>query len=503
MILDIRSLALVALSIACLPLSVWIVSLSYAAQILALQNIRGFRWRVRRSEGFKPKTILVTGVGMAKGLRIARAFYETGHVVIGADFEPNKVPVPGRFSRSLKKFYRLEKPSEKSGATKYIRGIVEIVEKEGVDLWISCSGVASAVEDGQAKEVLERKTACRCIQFTASTTDTLHEKDTFIRYTESLGLPTPETHEVRSRDAVHRLLSDAPRKKKSYIMKTTGVDDANRNNMTLLPRRTLSQTYNHISSLKIGEKAPWILQQYISGQEYCTHAIVVNGVVKLFVACPSAELLMHYKALPQRSGLSRAMLNFTKEFSARAGPGFTGHLSFDFLVEERATERGLQQNILPIECNPRAHTAVVLFSGKRGAIDMTNAYLSVFEPALNGSGQHDSDEEVSGSPKPSEIPYAQPQARGYYWIGHDLVSVVLHPLLRFCMFQLTMEVLVKGLKDFGVHLLLWKEGTYEIWDPLPWFVLYHIYWPGQFLHAMWTGSRWSRVNVSTTKIFQC
>jgi hypothetical protein len=125
---------------------------------------------------------------MAKGLKIARAFYQTGHKVIGADFEPYSIPVNGRFSRAIDKFYRVSKPSAQYGAAHYIRDLVYIVEKEEVDLWVSCSGVASAVEDGQAMEVLERKTTCKSIQFDVKTTATLHEKDSFIKYADQLGL---------------------------------------------------------------------------------------------------------------------------------------------------------------------------------------------------------------------------------------------------------------------------------------------------------------------------
>ncbi|KAG9590125.1 hypothetical protein KCU90_g14242, partial [Aureobasidium melanogenum] len=49
----------------------------------------------------------------------------------------------------------------------------------------------------------------------------------------------------------------------------------------------------------------------------------------------------------------------------------------------------------------------------------------------------------------------------------------------------------------------WKDGTYEIWDPLPAWWLYHVYWPFQFAKSLVTGFKWSRINVSTTKMFGC
>ena len=495
-----QNAALIALSLLFLPLSTLILILSYAISTVIPRN--GFRKAIRRSRSFRPKTVLVTGVGMAKGLRIARAFYETGHRVIGADFEPHGVPVAGRVSKAIDIFYRLEKPTDKDGPTAYIQGLLDVALREKVDLWVSCSGVASAVEDGQAKELLDLKTGCKSIQYDVETTGILHEKDSFIRRTEQLGLPVPETHEVKSRAAVHQILHEAQSKKRNYIMKTVGVDDASRSNIrAILPRRTMSQTYNHVSALKISNSSPWVLQQYVNGEEYCTHAVVVNGEVKLFVACPSSELLMHYKALPENTGLSKAMLNFTGEFARRSGSGFTGHLSFDFMVEEKATERGFEQQILPIECNPRAHTAVVLFDGPKGSIDMVKAYLSAIGPVVNGLNGSGFVEAQSSDA--SKVPYAKPRVPGYYWIGHDLVELLLLPLMRLILFQLSLSVFFKNVASFTEHVLLWKDGTYEVWDPLPWWWLYHVYWPGQFLASIFTGQKWSRINVSTTKIFGC
>lgn len=426
---------------------------------------------------------------MAKGLSLARAFYQAGHRVIGADFEPYGVPVNGRSSVVLSKFYSLSRPTSKDGATHYIQDLLTAVRREKVDLWVSCSGVASAVEDGQAKEVIERHTCCKAIQFDTKTTALLHEKHSFIQHTKRLALPAPETYDVTSRTAVHNILNDA--EDKYYILKSVGVDDASRGDLTLLPRPTLSETYQHVSNLKISRDKPWVLQQFIPGEEYCTHALIVNGDVKVFVACPSSELLMHYQALHPRSSLSKAMLKFTQEFATRSGDGMTGHLSFDFLVEESTSEKGLEKVLYPIECNPRAHTAVVLF--EQHAAEMTEGYLTALAPEMNGA--------ANGLKEHLVVPTRPAK---FYWIGHDLVSLVLHPLLRILTLSPgSIREFIEGCYLFIQHVLFWKDGTYEIWDPLPWWWLYHVYWPGQFLACILQRRKWSRINVSTTKMFNC
>ena len=491
-----QNAALILLSLSFLPLSTLILLLSCAISPL-LSNHDTIRKQNRSDATFRPRTILVTGVGMSKGLTLARAFYLAGHNVIGADFQPHRIPSCGRFSRALRKFYALPKPNETDGAAHYINALLQIARREKVDLWVSCSGVASAVEDGQAKEVLERKSNCRSIQFDVPTTSMLHEKDTFILETQQLGLPVPETHNVTSRAAVHKVLNESPRTKKKYILKSIGVDDESRNNiMTVLPRRTLSETYSHVSSIKIAQDKPWVLQEFIKGQEYCTHALIVNGEVKAFVACPSLELLMHYEALPKEEALSKAMLLFTREFVRRSDGNWTGHLSFDFLVEERESEKGVEKGLVPIECNPRAHTAVVLFAGRE--IEMVDGYLAAVErkkkPYVNGFTNEDELEDEPVSPIGSVK---------FYWIGHDLITMLIYPMLFLLLRRITVSEYLQGVGTLIEHVLLWKDGTYELWDPLPAWWLYHVYWPGQFLACILQRKRWSRINVSTLKMFGC
>ena len=476
-----QSAALIYISLFLLPLDTFILALSYVLGFFA-------RPGGQRTLTSVPKTVLVTGVGMSKGLALARTFYQAGHRVIGADFEPYGVAVCGRFSKALSKYYALAKPNERDGSARYIHELLKVVRTENIDLWISCSGVASAVEDGEAMQVIEKSTDCKAIQFDVKTTATLHEKHSFVQHTKSLGLPAPETYNVTSRDAVHKVLHKPAAKK--YIMKSVGVDDATRGNMTLLPRRTLSQTYSHVSEIPISPKKPWVLQQYIQGKEYCTHALVVKGTVKAFVACPSLELLMHYEALPPESALSRAMLKFTKEFVARSDEGMTGHLSFDFLVEESVTEHGIQLTFYPIECNPRAHTAVILFKGQSTAL--AESYLSTLDHST-ANGVNGYDDHIVTSKHPEK----------YYWVGHDLIALVLYPLLRFLIGKLSRSEFLRGCYTFAEHVLFWKDGTFEIWDPLPWWWLYHVYWPGQFLMCILQRRKWSRINVSTTKMFVC
>lgn len=451
----------------------------------------------------------MTGVGMSKGLTLARTFYRAGHRVIGADFEDHMIPVCGHFSKSIDAFYRLSRPGSETGGARYIKDMIDIIKKENVEIWVSCSGIASGVKDGEAAEVIEKETKCKAIQFGLTLTATLHEKHSFIDNTRELGLNVPDTHLVTSEtESLAVLYPEKPKSSQGmkYVMKSVFLDDSSRADMTLLPRSTLKETEIHIKRLNPTPFRPFVLQQFISGPEYCTHSLIINGKVKVFVACSSADLLMHYVPLPTSSALCQAMLLYTTLYANKTGPSMTGHFSIDFLVEaEVAREaerrvgvsdgevRELMSKIYPIECNPRAHTAVVCLAEE--SEDMAEAYLSVL-PDHEPKG-------ISNGHRADALVVPRPGTPGYYWVGHDLVTRVLLPLLWLFRFEIGITDVLEKWLEFAEHVLYWRDGTFEIWDPWPFWWLYVGYWPGMFLMSLWDRKWWSRCNVSTQKMFGC
>lgn len=472
----------------------------------------------RSERDFSQKTVLITGVGMTKGLTLARSFWLCGHRVIAADFDIERcsmwMPWRGRvYSRSFDKVYSLKRPVIRDGMKEiekaevqieYIAQIYRIVQKESVDLWVSCSSVASAVEDAMVKVALDNMPSeegprCACIQFDVPTTSTLHEKSAFVRHTKRLNLPVPETYDVTSHLQVLHFLDRATKKHpcKRFILKPVGMDDANRGDMTWLPLPAAEDTERHVRRLPISKDRPWILQQFIrGGKEYCTHSLVVDGEVKVFVACPSAELLMHYTALAHDEPVGEGMLEFTRRFAAAAGKGFTGHLSFDFMTEK--DEEGMTR-LYAIECNPRAHTAVALFGQTgREMRGMVEAYLSAIEDRTKlGENTPRRKNGVSRLVRPPT------DATSRYWVGHDVLTLLVLPVWRLLSWNQRLSELAIGLKRFLKQVLFWKDGTFELWDPWPFVALYHHYWPKAMVTSWWKGERWSRLNVSTTKMFSC
>lgn len=509
-----QNIVLIIITLIFLPLSTAILFLNFVGQFL-FSSVNESRRRIRRRPSFRPKTILVTGVNMNKGLALARAFYKAGHDVIGADFEHYDIPIPGRFSRSLRKFERLPKPVQKDEGAAYFDTLVRIIQREQVDLWVNCAGLFTAMEEAQAKEVIERRTRCVAIQLDVATTSMLHQKHIFLQRTQELGLPVPETHHVTSKTDVLQFLhgpsvsgslasksATGPRIK--YILKAVGIEDAFRSDMTLLPLSTMGETDNQISPFPISSSNPWVLQEFIQGEEYCTHALIINNVVKAFVACPSSNLVMRYRALPSHSSLSVAMRRFTEEFVARSEAGMTGHLSFDFMIKEAPSESGVHLGLRVIECNPRAHTAVVLLADR--SQELTEAYLSALPVPIDGDGHEDPDltqrHRLSNgsSTKPGTIVTPREDQPVVYWIGHEIVTLLFLPFVQghFSLWKYLINIVT-----LLQRVLFWTDGMFAIWDPLPQWWLYHVYWPGVLIACALSGRKYSRLNVSTGRILEC
>lgn len=142
---SLQNALLIALSSAFLPLDTLLLGISYFLSYVFRNKCENHRKTARSKPGFKPRNVLVTGMGMTKGLVLARSFYEAGHNVIGVDFETHGSLVCGPMSRSLKRFHPLSLLDVKNGSGSYLQSLLNIILSEKVDLWVSCSGVATAV----------------------------------------------------------------------------------------------------------------------------------------------------------------------------------------------------------------------------------------------------------------------------------------------------------------------------------------------------------------------
>lgn len=167
-------------------------------------------------------------------------------------------------------------------------------------------------------------------------------------------------------------------------------------------------------------------------------------------------------------------LEWTKHFFKKLGEHaiwqftrFTGHFSFDFIYQPS------KDRLIVIECNPRVHTALCMLENHSGlgfALASVQDSTHTIMPPLN----------------------VQPIS----WHGHDVVARTVAYLKSFLALQEYSESY--DTEEIG------RDGAWHPNDCWVYLFLYHIQWPYLLLRqALVRGKNFSRINISTARIFEC
>jgi len=249
-------------------------------------------------------------------------------------------------------------------------------------------------------------------------------KYTFMDKARSLGLTVPQYFLITSR---HQLLNfDFNNDHCLYICKSAIFDHLNQRLMIKLPQSTRVATVEYINKLSINEDCPYILQEFISGKEYCTHITCVNGDLTLFTCSHSSSSQMYYKHI-EHPAILEWCTQYIQAFK------LTGHISFDFIVSDHDGKP------YAIGCNPYLNSAFTSFYNHPNVADayFPNNSLSVLVPSST--------------------------ARLTYWLPHELWDLFRN--IR------SIKRSIESLK----RIFYGKEAIWSWDDPLPFLLHYHIH----------------------------
>ncbi|CAF0818576.1 unnamed protein product [Adineta steineri] len=375
------------------------------------------------------KRILISGARMTKALQLARSFYAAGHYVVLTD---DYQFATHRFSRCVSRFRR---SADITNSSLYIQSIIDIVQQEKIDVFVPVSNTCTERVEAHIKQLLLQFN-CETFHGNVELLNMLSNKFLFINQVRALGLTAPKTYSIT--DPKQVLDFDFSKEQCQFILKSIVYNSTVRSHMIKLPCQTRQETIDYVNSLIINENYPWVMQEFIPGEEYCTHTTVRNGELRLHTCCKSSAYLLNYKHVNNKINI----LEWVREFCSRVNA--TGQVSFDFI---ESNEDGRPY---AIECNPRTHTAILNFYNHSRVAE---AYLDK-EPLSNGPIQPRSD------------------AREIYWLYYELWN-----LCR-----------VKSIEDLLLilkRLLHGKEGIWSIDDPLPFFFQYTIHLPYVLIYSIY------------------
>jgi hypothetical protein len=201
------------------------------------------------------------------------------------------------------------------------------------------------------------------------------------------------------------------------------------------------------------------------------------------VTCPSNDMLMTYENWTQKEVGRRAekwTVDFLNKLSKKPMSNGTerrlnGHFSFDFILSTRNGE------MYPIECNPRVHTAIILLPVSSLASCYPAPHTKfVAEKILRPDAKVLPRTWLYNDIIMRLLPYVLPLP--------DILELI-HPSLPACCLSWDQR-----------NSLLPDESPFQLRvDPLPFLVLWHVWWPSLLIKRWWQGKKWTR--VSNTSAF--
>ena len=420
-----------------IPLTISIVLIAFLTKLSSNKNNKEF---VNRG------TILITGGKMTKALQLARLLSKSGYKIILA--EDKKYWASGHaWSNCVDSFYLLPPISE--GYSNYEKTLLSIVKQEQIDLMIPVSSPISVYRDAKLKKNIGDK--LKIFHFTEDELKCLDHKYNLCTKAREIGLTSPEVHLIKSKNDLESF--DFNLTKKRYILKSLVYAPVERLKRPLLPFDGQKLYFN---GLEISSERPWVLQEFVSGQEFCTHSTVHDGRILLHCCCESSEFQLRYKHVD-----NQAIYSWVETF-VRA-MNLTGQISFDFIVNERG-------EVMPIECNPRTHSAITAFYNSECVAD---SYV------------------ISQGYQSSQIGpcFPRPEARETYWLYHELWE--LFKCRSFKQFKNQIKILFFG-----------KEAILDPSDPLPFLMVYHWQIPSLLIQALKSKSPWVRIDFNIGKLVE-
>jgi predicted ATP-grasp superfamily ATP-dependent carboligase len=278
--------------------------------------------------------ILLTSSRAPVTLELIRALAEAGHEVFATD---TFSPTLGSHSRRLRRHFLTPPPRHAPGA--FGEALLEIATGQRIDWLIpTCEEVFHV---GRHHARLSSVTNVLCPPL--EELDRWHNKFSFQRRADVLGLLTPRTELVSSPEELRAALPRFPR----YVLKPAYSRFAARIIASHGPRAGR----HALSACAPSAAEPWLVQEFVDGEAECSYSVAHQGSITAHCSYRTPHRVNAGAGVSFLSIDGEPLLAVARRLLE--GTPFTGQLSLDVL-------RTTDGRRYLLECNPRATSAVHL-----------------------------------------------------------------------------------------------------------------------------------------------
>jgi len=401
----------------------------------------------------RPLRILVTGGKMSKASAVARAVGRDGHTVFTAEIMPYKF-CHTRFCAYVSKHYVLPRPTAQP--KEWEAAIQAIVAEQDIDLIIPCTAPTESSAFAHLRDHLPKNV--RVFAFDGDTSDVLDNKYTFNQVLVKAGLPCPETVHMTCFMEGVKFFNGRKDDGKKFIVKPGVYDPKARTEILFLPIEDEEKQTEYLKSRNATKEMPYVIQEVLEEPELGCYAMFNKGNLTGFEFFESCASCLVYSQIRNRQQYEQVL-----ELNRGLGKAMnlTGQLTLDLMH----TKEGV---LVPIECNPRIHSAVCTLEGDKNL----------------GSVFADGDYEPKGD---SDIVTSH-ASTFRYWIMDQIFLMAGFWKPKNCV-KLSLLQMTKG----GDALL---SGD----DPMPFLAMYLLQIPSLLALELVRGTEWLKIDFCIGKI---
>lgn len=288
------------------------------------------------------KKVLLTGARSYITLDLARQLEASGCEIHVAETNPIHVC---RYSNAVTGSYTI--PSPRFNHQGFIEELVKIIEANGIDMLIpTCEEIFYI-----ASSLDKFPSSCQVFTEPFSKLEPLHNKLKFVQLLASLGFASPKTEVLLHKEDLAKISFKHP-----YILKACYCRASQQVHVVIPP--------NQPPNIPIEPHNPWIAQELLSGQKFCSYSIFHKGELKALSVYPVEYAIEGNSCLTFIYTHHQEIIDWITKIGKAIN--FTGQIGFDFIQKSDGT-------LYAIECNPRGTSGAHLFNAKN---DLASAFFN-------------------------------------------------------------------------------------------------------------------------------